>query len=189
MASGGFTNRFEPLSDGWQTQQRGKRARHSTGGGSCSEGGPSQHMDRQPAQVNVDELKKLPMDEKLNVILEGMSHLGLINCRIDRLESNMYVNCAANEVADQRLRLLEYRSIDNEVKARETNIIISGVLESVDEVCAGKVSEILRQNMGVDAHEFHIVMAQRLGRSIRTQSLHREPRPRLILVSFAIASK
>lgn len=191
MASSRYANRFEPLTEGWEVQ-RGKRARHSTGGASCHDihTPPTYPIRTPPARsevdfeshANMDELKKLPVDEKLNVLMEGISNIGLIKCRIDRIESDMYISCASHEVTNERLKLLEYKSIDMESRARETNLIISGVSESVTENCVDTVLDIFTNTMGVDTTTFNIVAAHRLGRVFKPQYPSQRPRHRLMLV-------
>lgn len=100
-----------------------KRARHST----CVVSPPGNFTDLSHANtsnvnfMNMEKMKQLPTDEKLNVILESMATWGLLKYRIDNIEAHVYISCASHEVADQRNRLLEYKSSNQEVRSREAN--------------------------------------------------------------------
>jgi hypothetical protein len=185
MPTDRYSNRFEPLSDSYE-EQRGKRVRRSTGGGSLH----GHQVDTPVLQSfeNLEELKKLPSDEKLNVILEGMSNMGLLKYRLDSIESTVYINCARNEVTDQRVKLLEYRSIDLEARAREQNVILTGVPEIARENCIDVVADVIKNNLDLDPKTFNIYDAYRLGRVFKPRAPHlspTKPQHRFILVSLS----
>lgn len=96
-------------------------------------------------------LKQLPPEDKLNVILENMSLLGLLTYRIDNIGSTAYLNCAKHEASDERIRLLEYKQIVIEARNRKVNIIISGVIESPGENCVDIVTDIIDNNLKLDS--------------------------------------
>lgn len=101
----------EPDSDSDEFARVGsvKRARHSTG----STGGvpPFSHSAQ---TINMDDIKNLTIDEKLNILLDNMLQLNVMKLRTDNIEKYVYFNCATHEVLDQRLRLIEYKQIDIE---------------------------------------------------------------------------
>lgn len=138
--------------------------------------------------LDMDILKILPTDEKLNVLLEGMLILNLMQNRLDNIESYVYFNSAAHEVADQRLRVIEYKQIDIEARQREVNLLFSGCTDVVGEDVIQTVKNVLIDNLKLDNSAFQIVKAFRLGRIIRLQSKpqsHQKTQHRQILVTFS----
>lgn len=183
------SNRFEPLSDEFVAVQRKKRQRHSTGG--ASDHLHEQTYLKQPPVLGTDNLKQLPADEKLNIIIENMSNLGLLKYRIDNIESTVFMNCAHHVVSHERLRLLEYKQIDIEARSRAPNILITGVIESRDENCLEIAADIMKTRLELDPSSFVILRAYRMGRIIRPRASHLgpspKPKPRHIMVTFSQA--
>lgn len=188
-----YSNRFEPLSEPWANTQSAKRARHSTGGEWSDTPPPPPQQFQTLNNIELNEIKQLPTDEKLNFIIEGMSSMGLLKYRIDNMESHLYVQSATHEVTQQRLRLLEYKSIDAEARYRESNIIITGITESRYENTVNLVRDTISNNLKMDPSQFIIVRAFRLGRVITPRAPHLRqdlpPKPRFILATFSHAGE
>lgn len=182
-----YTGKYAPLSDGYRTVQPSKRARHSTGstGGVMSSqpsSQPSNYLD-----LNMDMLKQLPSDEKLNVLLEGMLRLNLMQCRVDNIESYVYFNSAAHEVVDQRLKLVEYKQIDLEARQKEVNLLFSNCDELLGENPVELVSSIIVDRLKIEKSSFHITRAYRIGRVFKPRpgtAPYRRPPTRQILATF-----
>lgn len=177
-----YTGKYMALSDGFKTVQASKRARRSTG----STGGGDIET---PLANDIDSLKQLPMDEKLNVLLEGMQNLHLIQSRIDNVERYVYFNSASTVVNDQRIRLLEYKQMDIEARQREVNLIFSGCPEKEGEWPESTVEFVLGTKMNLDKN-FNIVRAFRMGRYRKqkpsvTGQPPPNPKPRSILATFS----
>lgn len=184
-------NRYTPSKDGWTEVQSRKRARHSTGGGSFEQPfspGILPHTTQSTqAARDLEYAKQLPMDEKLNVILENMNMLGLLKYRVDNMESTLFLNCAKHEVTDERLKLLEYKQIDIEARNRQVNLIVSGISETKNEDCIKLVCDVIDKNLDMDSETFVIIRAFRLGRTRKPPASHLPPenqKPRNILVTF-----
>jgi hypothetical protein len=138
----------------------------------------------------VEELKQLPIDDKLNFIIDQVSNINFLKYRIDSLESTVFLHGAHNEVTDERIRLLEYKQIDLEARTRASNLIISGIDEIQNENCIDHANSVI-EKMNLDPDSFVIVRAQRLGRVATPRASFlgpkptSKPRPRQILVTFA----
>jgi hypothetical protein len=117
-----------------------------------------------------------------------MSMFGLLKYRVDNLESTVYLNCAKHEVSDERLKLIEYKQIDIEVRSRQVNLVISGVEESSGESCIEIANDLINNTLHIDSTTFEISRAFRLGRILRPRAPHlrqyTKPPTRNILVTF-----
>lgn len=188
IVNGKYVGRYGPLSDGFEPVPQRKRARHSTGQSSITP--PKQFSTNDSERQDTDRIKTLSTDEKLNYIIDKLSQNDILKVRVDNIEAQVYVNCATHEVLDERVRLLEYKSIDLEVRNRECNIIISGVPEKVDENTSDVVESILQKHLDLDT-PVHLLQAYRLGRIIRPRAPHlpavSKPQHRTILARFAYA--
>jgi hypothetical protein len=138
--------------------------------------------------MDFEHIKQLPVDEKLNFIIENMSMMGLLKYRVDNLESTMYLNCAKHEVTDDRLKLLEYKQIDIEARSRQVNLIKTGVEETPGEDCRNITTDLLENHLNLDPSSFVILRALRIGRISRlsaSQLAEGKPKIRNILVTFS----
>ena len=62
-----------------------------------------------------------------------------------------------------RLKILEYRSIDLEADSRRKNILFKGIPENRRENCFEVVSNVVRDNLNID-RDMYLERAHRLGR-------------------------
>ena len=122
------------------------------------------------AEVEVD-YETLNNDEKINLILSKVS---LNEKRLKRVESmcgsSMENSKRLSKVEtvlnshEDRVRLLEYKSIDLEARSRRNNILFYGFGESRNENCKSKIIEMVQEELEIDLNESDITRAHRLGR-------------------------
>lgn len=142
---------FEPV------PQRGKRQRISTGGASNSD-----DIDQ---QLNFDNL---PHDEKLSALF---SRLAVVDVKVDSLtDMNKRLGQAETVIKSHsdRLKLLEYRSIDIEARSRRNNIIYRNLDEAENEDCVQVINSFNYHELNLNST--HIERAHRLGRKVAGQN-------------------
>ena len=159
----------------WDVAGNRKRQRISTGGRSQSAQVPNEPPD----------LENLTSGDKLDLILAKMSmsenRLGNVERKIDSVISlRSHVNNLGSVVRSQsdRLKLLEYRSIDIEARSRRCNVIFYGLKECRNENAFKFVSQFLQVELDLD-EPMLIERAHRLG-PFRLGS-----RPRPIIAAFS----
>ena len=108
-------------SDGgaWSTQTRRKRNRRSTGGTF------SENISKEAiCKISKDTFINMSMDDKLVSLFDIMtSGFGSISSRVNDLEEDVHELISASAQSERRLKLLEYRSIDQEARGRRNNLI------------------------------------------------------------------
>jgi hypothetical protein len=117
-------------------------------------------------------------------MFDMMMNIGPINYKLDAINKTSYFQAARCDVTEARLRLLEYKSIDNETRMLRNNLIFSGHAEIVSaDNCHGIICEFLKQNLNLDPKSFCITKANRIGKRqvVRAQG---SVRHRAILVTF-----
>ena len=77
---------------------------------------------------------------------------------------------------NDRLKLLEYRSIDLEARSRRKNLLFKGISEQRRENCFTDVRSLTREELGID-RDVYLERAHRLGRFDRNKT-------RPIIVAF-----
>lgn len=142
----------------FRTVSRRKRQRRSTGGTPYSP---------QPKEILVNisegEFKALPTDDKLVTLFKLMSSVGSQTARLGTVETKVSELGNKMNHTDQRVRLLEYKSIDAEVRSRRNNLIFRGIVEnSINEDCESLVKSIVTEKLGLDSN-MYIQRAHRLG--------------------------
>ncbi|MEW8548195.1 MAG: hypothetical protein AB2693_32225 [Candidatus Thiodiazotropha sp.] len=135
----------------------------------------------------VPDFDKLSVDEKLSTIF---STLTCNQDKVMQLERKMNtiikmtqrMECIETVVNsyDDRLKLLEYKSIDNEARARRNNLLFKGIPESRDENCKRIICNFLEEKLGCDELPC-IERAHRLG---ARRDPRRAPRPIIVAFSF-----
>lgn len=126
----------------------------------------------------------LPEGEKLNMIL---SKVTLNEARFRKLEKNFdkiglqhkHIEKLDTVVVSHgdRIRLLEYKSIDLEARSRRNNLLFYGHQESRYEDCKEVICRHIRDQFDIDVAESAICRAHRIGRFDRN-------RKRPIIVAF-----
>ena len=135
--------------------QKGKRQRLSSGGRSnqAENGG------------NVD-FDKLSTDGKLTALFSKLSQVDSKVERVVPLVERVKKSEAAIRSHQNRLKLLEYKSIDIESRSRRRNLIFRGIREMPDEsndTCMLEVRRFLRVHLGID-RDMYMERAHRLGK-------------------------
>ena len=183
-ATGSDTN-----DDGYTTVTRkhtkAKRRRVSSGGRSSGKNeGDTMPVHEFVGDTNFDTLST---DDKLSLILAKLSVNESKVGKIERLLGTMTKKeKRVSEIEtvvrshNDRLRLLEYKSLDIEARSRRNNLVIHGFLERRNEDCASRVIGFLQDALNLEsADSTWIERAHRLGRYDRT----RAARP--IIVAFS----
>lgn len=186
---GGYSGRFDILSretadddDGEWIVQDNKRRRRSTGGTFNSKSLKELNIGQ---AITKAEFKAMSTDDKLVTLFELMSSLGTIDARMTTVENNVHNINKHVSSHTNRLKLLEYKSIDSEARNRRNNLIFRGISETNEnEDCETIIHGFLRDRLGLDFIPV-IQRAHRLGNprgrrrfmrgSIRGQS--QPPRP------------
>ena len=128
-----YRGKFAVLTDDFTPAKTKKRPRHSSGASL-----PTQAMNFNTAYKSgpsTEQFLNMNQDEKLLSMFELLGNLGPLKYRVDNVEQHMYYSSAIHTVSDARLHLLEYKSIDNEARQRQTNLIFSGHKELFSEDC------------------------------------------------------
>lgn len=92
-----YCDKFSVLTDNYERVQLAKRSRFSTSS-TCSIREMAKSPFISPSNVldlDMDILKQLPTDEKLNMLLECLLRLNLIQSRVDNSKSYVYFSNAA----------------------------------------------------------------------------------------------
>ncbi|MEW8545267.1 MAG: hypothetical protein AB2693_17220, partial [Candidatus Thiodiazotropha sp.] len=144
--------------------KQSKRQRISSSGQSGSFSQP---------QLNVEEhgdYDLMSNDEKLTLILSKVSvnesRVSLIQTKLDSvLNVNKRVSAIENVVKSQndRIKLLEYRSLDIEARSRRRNLLFKGIPENRRENCFELVRDFIRINLRIDT-DMYLERAHRLVR-------------------------
>lgn len=166
---------FTPLAE-CKTPERHEWSKPRTKRGRAGSSGQS-------ADMNMDEYQTLSVHDKLSVLFSEMAmsrdKMATIDTKLDQcLLSNGNIKKIENcmELHDHRLKLLEYKSIDLESKARRSNLIFLGFKETRTENCMQTIENMLRDTLDIE-WPVHIERAYRLGAFNRG-------RTRAILVTF-----
>ena len=171
----------------WGSENEGfttvrKRQRVSTGGKSNA---PETSRDID-SELLISEFEKMSIDEKLSAIFTSLSSnqnkimhveqkvdtIIRINNRLSRVETVM-------TSYNDRMKLLEYRSIDIEARSRRNNLLFKGFPEARDEDCRRVISRFLEDKLSIDELP-SIERAHRLGRF----NPRKGPRPIIVAFSF-----
>ena len=103
-------------------------------------------------------LSKVSLNEKRLKRVESMCGSSMENSkRLSKVETVLNSH-------EDRVRLLEYKSIDLEARSRRNNILFYGFSESRNENCKSKIIEMVQEELEIDLNESDITRAHRLGR-------------------------
>ena len=149
--------------------QKKRKLNSSSGGGS-----KLLHASKAEAEAEVDvsvDYETLSNEEKLNLILSKVS---VNENRFKRLES--IFDTVANHQRriskiesvvksyDDRIRLLEYKSIDLEARSRRNNILFYGLKENRNEDCKDIICQFVSDQLQISISDTDISRAHRIGR-------------------------
>ena len=109
-------------------------------------------------------------DQKLSLILSKLSvnenRVSFIQNKLNVITNvGSRVTAVENVVRSQhdRLKLLEYRSIDLEARSRRKNLLFKGISEKRNENCFGEIRRVIRDELGIE-RDMYLERAHRLGR-------------------------
>ena len=143
----------------FHTVTRHKRHRRSTGGTF-----QTQYKKETVCKISKDQFKKMSTDDKLVSLFEIMSQLGSVTTRVGELEEDVETILAHSMVTDKRLKLLEYKSIDQETRSRRNNLIFRGHPEvRYNDDCEAIIRNFLQRHLDIDPNLIRIQRAHRLG--------------------------
>ena len=187
---------FDGEGSGYQQQRKSKRKRNSTGGTFTPNNTPNttSNTTRVPqshASGNASEnasandyYKYLSSDEKLSLILTKLStnetSMTTLQVKFDKAFGKRgQVPKLESQVRAQsdRLKALEYKSIDLEARSRRNNLLFKGFDESRNENCAQIVANLIRDRLLI-TDDIPIQRAHRLGK-------YSNDRTRFIIVAFS----
>lgn len=145
--------------------KQSKRQRISSGGQS----GPVDLPQDDDAMFD-DDFEDLSMDQKLSLILSKLSvNENKVNYIQNKLDSVTAIRPRVARVENvvkshnDRLKLLEYRSLDLEARSRRKNLLLKGIPEERRENCFDEVRKFIREQLGID-RDMYLERAHRLGR-------------------------
>ena len=189
---GGHSGRFDILATASDISEdetgfvdvRGKRRRRSTGGtfNAKSDTMPVDYagQTRLVPTISKSEYIAMSSDEKLIALFDLMTSGGGVHARVASVENSVTAIDKQVNSHTNRLKLLEYKSIDAEARSRRNNLIFRGIDENMnedDDECERRVLEIIREHLKL-GHEPVIQRAHRLGTLKRRRRLlfaHRAP--------------
>lgn len=140
---------------------RGKRQRISTGGKSNELNLPFDELPNYDALTNEDKISLILSKVSLNEgrVIEIQNKLESVidlKRRVDSVERVLRSNT-------DRIKLLEYRSIDIEARSRRRNILFKGIAENRRENCFEVVRDFIHGRLNID-RDMYLERAHRLGR-------------------------
>ena len=140
---------------------RGKRQRISTGGKSNELNLPFDEPPNYDALTSEDKISLILSKVSLNEgrVIEIQNKLEAVidlKQRVDSVERVLRSNT-------DRIKLLEYRSIDIEARSRRRNILFKGIAENRRENCFEVVRDFIHGRLNID-RDMYLERAHRLGR-------------------------
>ena len=88
--------------------------------------------------------------------------------QVTNMNSRLYNAETVIRSHDDRLKLLEYKSIDNEARNRRNNLLFKGISEERGEDCFKQVEKVLVEQLNINAN-MYMHRAHRLGRFTLTK--------------------
>ena len=127
-------------------------------------------------------------DDKLVSLFEIMiDGFGSMNSRVNNIENNVHALISESAQSERRIKLLEYKSIDQEARSRRNNLIFRGFREVVgSDDCISIIQNFLSDQL--DMQDVTIQRAHRLGSlrgtAMRTGQVGQRRKSRPIIVCF-----
>ena len=137
--------------------------------------------------MDKEVFRGLSTDDKLVTMFETLSDIGSLHGRVQNIERQVENLVSSDSVQNDRIRLVEYKSIDMEARSRRNNLIFRGHPESVEnDDCVAIIRRWLPELLGIRP-DICIQRAHRLGnpnrnRRYRGGGARSQPRP--IIVNF-----
>ena len=159
---------FDP-DNGWKHVVRSKQTKRQR----ISSSGQSGHdsdVTRDQMEVETGDYDSLSKDDKLSLVLSKLSineqRVKYIQTKVD---SVLPVKKRVAEIENvlrshsERLKLLEYRSLDIEARSRRRNLLFKGVPENKYENCFVEARRFIREKLRIE-QDMYLEIAHRLGR-------------------------
>ena len=151
-------------------RQKKRKLNSSSGGGSRYS---QVENDNENPDIDFLAMRDLPMDDRVTLILNKVClyenrFRDITNTLDELVNANKNVAKIENVVRshEDRIRLLEYRSIDIEARSRRNNLIFHGLAESRNENCTRLISNFIKDNFDMDVDATAINRIHRLGRYV-----------------------
>lgn len=145
----------------WSINQNKKRQRRSTGG----------TFDVHDKTLSKNDFKQLSTDDKLVTLFEMLTFANSMNARVQNIEAHVQSISYDNSKTNERVKILEYRSIDAEARSRRNNLIFRGIPELLkSENCIDLVKRFICVDLDIDTSSIYIQRAHRLGAPNRDKS-------------------
>ncbi|MES9882921.1 MAG: hypothetical protein ABW185_18795 [Sedimenticola sp.] len=164
--------RANPTSNGGQPNvDIRKRQRNSTGGAASN----ITNIIKQPQQMLSDpttptvstmplsNFKSMSVDEKLDVIFTSVQAMNIVHNKVSDLERNVLTNTRDLDKTTDRVKVLEYKSIDLEARSRRNNLLFRGIPETANEDSLSVIRDFLSTQLQLTP-DIPIHRAHRLGR-------------------------
>lgn len=163
---------FDDMGNLNKTQSTWQEARHKKKRKlNSSSGGGTQLLHSDSDDGDLIDYQTLPTDDKLNMILSKVSLNDNRFRRIEQMLENVgkqhkrltKVESVVRSYED-RIRLLEYKSIAIEARSRRNNILFHGLKESRTEDCKDIICQFVLDQFQITINDSNITRAHRLGR-------------------------
>ena len=165
----GMGGRFETLSRvgtgdfNVSTPDR-KRQRRSTGGGSAYIS-PEQS---EAMQLCLDRFKEMDSESKLDTIFECLQNIKCTNDnRMTHIENSVNTLRGQTRVTHDKVKTLQYKSVDMETRSRRCNLLFRGIVEPVGEnnlQALQALQDLLADKLDLDPESICIQRVHRVGR-------------------------
>ena len=158
-----------------------KRQRRSTGGTS----GPSKTLTFSTDQlISLEQFKMMGSDDKLDTIFSSLLSINSAQNQLNHINQSVMSNTLKLHKTLDRVKVLEYRSIDQEARSRRLNLLFRGIPEYIGENCLTVVQAFIVDKLKI-TDDICIQRAHRIGRkqyNIGRRGFNASQRP--IIVAF-----
>lgn len=155
--NGGQNGVKSPAMDSKSTSTQSKRKRRSTGG-------TFETIDA--SCISKEQFKNYSTDDKLVVLFDMMTCVKSLSDKIQHVEQRVHNIEQSNKIMTDRVKLLEYKSIDHEARARRNNLIFRGIPEvdraSVED-CENTLSSFIEDFLDLDPTRMFVQAVHRIG--------------------------
>lgn len=134
-----------------------KRKRRSTGG-------TFDVINNNAATITKDQFKQLSTDDKLVTIFDMINSVQSLSLRVEAVEQRINDIESSTKCSFNRLKVLEYKSIDQEARARRNNLIFRDIPEmSINENCENVLSTFIEDYLDIDTSQIYVQAVHRIG--------------------------
>lgn len=119
----------------------------------CSSGGTFDIVNTQSQPVSKDSFIKMSTDDKLVIMFDMLSGVTSLSQRVTNAEHSVQQVKVTTRELEDRVTVLEYKSIDNEARNRRNNLLFRGLPElDRDEDCESIIKMFLREKQVNDVY-------------------------------------